>query len=84
MPFVQVQHKFTIKSHKKIKLINIVTSVTFEIFLQPLDPTKGGSTSEGVLANFFNSLLSKKPASPGAPGAPTPGGGTPPNAKPGT
>ena len=32
----------------------------------------GSSTSEGVLANFFNSLLSKKTAGgqPGSPGSP--------------
>lgn len=40
----------------------------------------GPNTSEGVLANFFNSLLSKKTgggpgASPGGPGGPAPGGG---------
>ena len=28
----------------------------------------GANTSEGVLANFFNSLLSKKTAQPGSPG----------------
>uniref|UniRef100_A0A1A8GNM1 Dynein light intermediate chain n=1 Tax=Nothobranchius korthausae TaxID=1143690 RepID=A0A1A8GNM1_9TELE len=39
---------------------------------------QSGQTSEGVLANFFNSLLTKK-AGPGAPG--TPGGG---NNTPGT
>lgn len=33
-----------------------------------------GATSEGVLANFFNSLLSKKTGSPGGPGV---GGGSP-------
>ncbi|KPP57920.1 cytoplasmic dynein 1 light intermediate chain 1-like [Scleropages formosus] len=40
----------------------------------------GGQTSEGVLANFFNSLLSKKTGSPGPAGS-TPGGG---GATPGT
>lgn len=35
---------------------------------------KAGATSEGVLANFFNSLLSKKTGSPGGPGV---GGGSP-------
>ncbi len=34
----------------------------------------GGQTSEGVLANFFNSLLTKKAGSPG-PGS-QPGGGS--------
>nr|XP_039330902.1 cytoplasmic dynein 1 light intermediate chain 1-like [Saimiri boliviensis boliviensis] len=34
-----------------------------------IDPNmKAGATSEGVLANLFNSLLSKKTGSPGAPG----------------
>nr|XP_055140661.1 cytoplasmic dynein 1 light intermediate chain 1 isoform X3 [Symphalangus syndactylus] len=34
-----------------------------------IDPNmKAGATSEGVLANFFNSLLSKKTGSPGGPG----------------
>nr|XP_032826979.1 cytoplasmic dynein 1 light intermediate chain 1-like isoform X1 [Petromyzon marinus] len=48
-----------------------------------LDPAniKGGATSEGVLANFFNSLLTKKGASPGGP--PSPGqAASPGNAKP--
>lgn len=36
----------------------------------------GGQTSEGVLANFFNSLLSKKAGSPG-PGSSPAGGHTP-------
>ena len=37
---------------------------------------KAGATSEGVLANFFNSLLSKKTGSPGGPGVGGgPGGG---------
>ncbi|KAI5945022.1 cytoplasmic dynein 1 light intermediate chain 1 [Manis javanica] len=40
-----------------------------------MDPNmKVGATSEGVLANFFNSLLSKKTGSPGGPGV---GGGSP-------
>ncbi|KAM9493436.1 cytoplasmic dynein 1 light intermediate chain 1 isoform 2-T2 [Clarias gariepinus] len=37
----------------------------------------GGQTSEGVLANFFNSLLTKKAGSPG-PGQPTGGGSNTP------
>ncbi|XP_006851650.1 PREDICTED: cytoplasmic dynein 1 light intermediate chain 1 isoform X2 [Chrysochloris asiatica] len=41
-----------------------------------IDPNmKAGATSEGVLANFFNSLLSKKTGSPGGPGGGSPGGG---------
>ncbi|KAG8521608.1 Cytoplasmic dynein 1 light intermediate chain 1, partial [Galemys pyrenaicus] len=40
-----------------------------------IDPNmKAGATSEGVLANFFNSLLSKKTGSPGGPGV---GSGSP-------
>ncbi|XP_034433507.1 cytoplasmic dynein 1 light intermediate chain 2 isoform X1 [Hippoglossus hippoglossus] len=35
------------------------------------DPNmKAGAANEGVLANFFNSLLSKKTGSPGSPGSP--------------
>ncbi|XP_062279705.1 cytoplasmic dynein 1 light intermediate chain 2 isoform X1 [Scomber scombrus] len=35
------------------------------------DPNmKGGAANEGVLANFFNSLLSKKTGAPGSPGSP--------------
>ncbi|KAF7210707.1 cytoplasmic dynein 1 light intermediate chain 1 [Nothobranchius furzeri] len=37
---------------------------------------QSGQTSEGVLANFFNSLLTKK-AGPGAPGTPAGGNNTP-------
>ncbi|KAB1264158.1 Cytoplasmic dynein 1 light intermediate chain 1 [Camelus dromedarius] len=45
-----------------------------------IDPNmKAGATSEGVLANFFNSLLSKKTGSPGGPGV---GGGSPGGQKP--
>lgn len=46
-----------------------------------------GATSEGVLANFFNSLLSKKTGGPGGGGSPGGVGGTggvsnlPPSAK---
>ncbi|XP_053570233.1 cytoplasmic dynein 1 light intermediate chain 1 [Bombina bombina] len=40
-----------------------------------IDPNmKAGATSEGVLANFFNSLLSKKTGSPGAGGTGPPSG----------
>ncbi|XP_051949165.1 cytoplasmic dynein 1 light intermediate chain 1-like isoform X3 [Xyrauchen texanus] len=38
----------------------------------------GGQTSEGVLANFFNSLLTKKAGSPGPGGQPTGGGNNTP------
>ncbi|XP_044273277.1 cytoplasmic dynein 1 light intermediate chain 1 [Varanus komodoensis] len=47
-----------------------VTSVTpIPAGSKKIDPSmKAGATSEGVLANFFNSLLSKKTGSPGGPG----------------
>ena len=40
-----------------------------------MDAGKPGATNEGVLANFFNSLLSKKTGtgSPGSPASPKPG-----------
>ncbi|KAL4624769.1 cytoplasmic dynein 1 light intermediate chain 1 isoform X2 [Arapaima gigas] len=38
----------------------------------------GGQTSEGVLANFFNSLLTKKTGSAGSVGGPAGGGGSTP------
>ena len=37
----------------------------------------GAAANEGVLANFFNSLLSKKTGSPGSPGSATGSPGTP-------
>lgn len=37
--------------------------------------TPGGPGGEGVLANFFNSLLSKKANTPGSPGGGSGGGG---------
>ncbi|XP_056134682.1 cytoplasmic dynein 1 light intermediate chain 2 isoform X2 [Lampris incognitus] len=41
------------------------------------DPNmKGAAANEGVLANFFNSLLSKKTGSPGSPGTGTGAAGT--------
>ncbi|KAM6450805.1 cytoplasmic dynein 1 light intermediate chain 1 isoform 1-T1 [Liasis olivaceus] len=58
-----------------------VTSVTpIPAGSKKIDPSmKAGATSEGVLANFFNSLLSKKTGSPGGPssvGSPGGVGGT--------
>jgi len=35
----------------------------------------GAAANEGVLANFFNSLLSKKTGAPGSPGSPGTGAG---------
>ncbi|XP_011676218.1 cytoplasmic dynein 1 light intermediate chain 2 isoform X3 [Strongylocentrotus purpuratus] len=40
-----------------------------------IDPGKPGSANEGVLANFFNSLLSKKSVNSPAPGSPRTGNG---------
>ena len=45
--------------------------------------TIGANTSEGVLANFFNSLLSKKTGVGGAAGGGSPGGGVSGAALPG-
>ncbi|TWW67943.1 Cytoplasmic dynein 1 light intermediate chain 2 [Takifugu flavidus] len=46
------------------------------------DPNiKAGAASEGVLANFFNSLLSKKTGSPGSPGSGAVGAGVQGSAK---
>ncbi|XP_072236848.1 cytoplasmic dynein 1 light intermediate chain 2 isoform X2 [Leuresthes tenuis] len=46
------------------------------------DPNmKGGAANEGVLANFFNSLLSKKTGSPGSPGSGAVGAGVQGSAK---
>ncbi|KAG8139236.1 hypothetical protein E2320_002004, partial [Naja naja] len=58
-----------------------VTSVTsIPAGSKKIDPSmKAGATSEGVLANFFNSLLSKKTGAPGGPsniGSPGGVGGT--------
>uniref|UniRef100_A0A3B3QN42 Dynein light intermediate chain n=1 Tax=Paramormyrops kingsleyae TaxID=1676925 RepID=A0A3B3QN42_9TELE len=50
-----------------------VASVSPMTTVKKPDPNmKGAAANEGVLANFFNSLLSKKTGSPGSPGA---GGG---------
>uniref|UniRef100_A0A672G701 Dynein light intermediate chain n=1 Tax=Salarias fasciatus TaxID=181472 RepID=A0A672G701_SALFA len=46
------------------------------------DPNmKAGAANEGVLANFFNSLLSKKTGSPGSPGSAAVGAGVQGSAK---
>ncbi|KAG8572880.1 hypothetical protein GDO81_012199 [Engystomops pustulosus] len=50
-----------------------------------IDPNmKAGTTSEGVLANFFNSLLSKKTGSPGPGGTGPPAGNSGGNSLPTT
>ncbi|KAL4613589.1 cytoplasmic dynein 1 light intermediate chain 2-like [Arapaima gigas] len=53
-----------------------VTSVSPMSTVKKPDPNlKGAAANEGVLANFFNSLLSKKTGSPGNAGAGVGGGG---------
>uniref|UniRef100_A0A2D4I067 Uncharacterized protein n=1 Tax=Micrurus lemniscatus lemniscatus TaxID=129467 RepID=A0A2D4I067_MICLE len=57
---------------KHFKVKNNILSLCHGIF-------SAGTTSEGVLANFFNSLLSKKTGAPGGPsniGSPGGVGGT--------
>ncbi|KAJ8400450.1 hypothetical protein AAFF_G00395740 [Aldrovandia affinis] len=53
-----------------------VASVSPMTTVKKPDPNlKGAAANEGVLANFFNSLLSKKTGSPGSPSAGGGGGG---------
>ncbi|TNN80488.1 Cytoplasmic dynein 1 light intermediate chain 2 [Liparis tanakae] len=47
----------------------------------PSSPQRPGAANEGVLANFFNSLLSKKTGAPGSPGSPAVGAGVQGSAK---
>ncbi|XP_068586416.1 cytoplasmic dynein 1 light intermediate chain 2 isoform X2 [Cebidichthys violaceus] len=48
-----------------------VTSASPMAAVKKPDPNmKAGAANEGVLANFFNSLLSKKTGAPGSPGSP--------------
>ncbi|XP_020794482.2 cytoplasmic dynein 1 light intermediate chain 2 isoform X2 [Boleophthalmus pectinirostris] len=46
-----------------------VTAASMSAVKKP-DPNMKGAANEGVLANFFNSLLSKKTGAPGSPGTP--------------
>ncbi|KAJ8395213.1 hypothetical protein AAFF_G00034150 [Aldrovandia affinis] len=58
---------------------NVANVMPMQSGTKKFDPSmKGGQTSEGVLANFFNSLLTKKAGSPGAGGSPSGGGGNTP------
>uniref|UniRef100_A0A4W4DSJ5 Dynein light intermediate chain n=1 Tax=Electrophorus electricus TaxID=8005 RepID=A0A4W4DSJ5_ELEEL len=58
---------------------NVANVMPMQSGTKKIDPNmKGGQTSEGVLANFFNSLLTKKAGSPGTGGQPTGGGSTTP------
>ncbi|KAG9341359.1 hypothetical protein JZ751_019465 [Albula glossodonta] len=59
-----------------------VASVSPMTAVKKPDPNmKGAAANEGVLANFFNSLLSKKTGSPGSPGSGGGGGGVQGSAK---
>ncbi|XP_029445268.1 cytoplasmic dynein 1 light intermediate chain 1 isoform X1 [Rhinatrema bivittatum] len=67
---------------------NVANSTPIPAGAKKIDPNmKAGTTSEGVLANFFNSLLSKKTGSPGGGGntgisnSPSVGSGLPVSAK---
>ncbi|KAJ8273157.1 hypothetical protein GJAV_G00098190 [Gymnothorax javanicus] len=58
---------------------NVANVMPMQSGTKKIDPSmKGGQTSEGVLANFFNSLLTKKAGSPGTGGNPSGGGGNTP------
>uniref|UniRef100_A0A8D3E547 Dynein light intermediate chain n=1 Tax=Scophthalmus maximus TaxID=52904 RepID=A0A8D3E547_SCOMX len=52
-----------------------------QVFLMKQQVRVSGAANEGVLANFFNSLLSKKTGSPGSPGSGTVGAGVQGSAK---
>ncbi|XP_062385009.1 cytoplasmic dynein 1 light intermediate chain 1 isoform X1 [Sardina pilchardus] len=57
---------------------NVANVMPMQSGTKKIDPNmKGGQTSEGVLANFFNSLLTKKAGSPGPGGQPATGSSTP-------
>lgn len=59
-----------------------VTSVSPMAAVKKPDPNmKAGAANEGVLANFFNSLLSKKTGAPGSPGTGAVGTGVQGSAK---
>ena len=56
-----------------LKRSQLLTKIAFFCYFQttelgPPGVGPGANTSEGVLANFFNSLLSKKTGQPGSPG----------------
>ncbi|XP_051526664.1 cytoplasmic dynein 1 light intermediate chain 1-like isoform X7 [Myxocyprinus asiaticus] len=58
---------------------NVANVMPMQSGTKKIDPNmKGGQTSEGVLANFFNSLLTKKAGSPGPGSQPTGGGSNTP------
>uniref|UniRef100_A0A8C1XLG2 Dynein light intermediate chain n=1 Tax=Cyprinus carpio TaxID=7962 RepID=A0A8C1XLG2_CYPCA len=51
-------------------LMNIIWTLPPEVIIFRLCVFIGAAANEGVLANFFNSLLSKKTGAPGSPGTP--------------
>merc|ERR1739838_1029142 len=50
---------------------NVTGSSPMTAVKKPDPNMKGAAANEGVLANFFNSLLSKKTGAPGSPGTGT-------------
>uniref|UniRef100_A0A669CTM7 Dynein light intermediate chain n=1 Tax=Oreochromis niloticus TaxID=8128 RepID=A0A669CTM7_ORENI len=68
---------FFMISVQPVSLICICFSLTPPSLISPT----AGAANEGVLANFFNSLLSKKTGSPGSPGAGAVGAGVQGSAK---
>lgn len=54
--------------HRSFRRCCIVGSISTD-FVFHVCP-EAGAANEGVLANFFNSLLSKKTGAPGSPGSP--------------
>lgn len=65
-------------------LISLTFATTKDILCKDLKflvPFAAGAANEGVLANFFNSLLSKKTGAPGSPGSGAVGAGVQGSAK---
>ncbi|XP_071375791.1 cytoplasmic dynein 1 light intermediate chain 2 isoform X1 [Centroberyx affinis] len=60
---------------------NVASGSPMTAVKKPDPNMKGAAANEGVLANFFNSLLSKKTGSPGSPGAGAVGSGVQGSAK---
>lgn len=64
--------------------ISLTFATTKDIFCEDLKflvSFAAGAANEGVLANFFNSLLSKKTGAPGSPGSGAVGAGVQGSAK---
>ncbi|XP_076011653.1 cytoplasmic dynein 1 light intermediate chain 2 isoform X2 [Genypterus blacodes] len=60
---------------------NVTSGSPLTTVKKPDPNLKGAAANEGVLANFFNSLLSKKTGSPGSPGSGAVGAGVQGSAK---